>query len=517
MKVHPVVKEIMEGRNINISEITDLKLDNLPSPSLIPGIQDFKEFLDECKLWDSKVCIYNDYDMDGTSSGAILYKTLNELDINVVNLTSTRERDGYGLSKAAVDKMKDRGVESIITTDCGITADKEIEYANDLNMSVFVLDHHNREDKPDFKYIDLSVNQGKFRTDKLSAGGLAYFISKYLIGHRADKYLDLAGFSTVADLVSLKDKTNRTLAKYGMRNINNKGIKALMKVKDVDSVDTGTVGFSIAPMINAGGRLANNKISFELFTTEDKNRRKELAKELNKINEKRKEMTKKTVKNVEKEVDLSENIIVYQGDISKGLTGLVAGRLMNEHGKPAIIVNQDGKGSGRSLAPLDLQQELQNHLDIIEYSAGHSKAFGIGIGNNDISLLQERLYKETESINYKTVSYEKELNPAIVDDYFMDSLERLNPFGMNFSKPKLMYNYTSDEIENVKVIGNDNSHLKFFINNIECIAFSMADDKDILESNGKIIYSPEYNDFMGRKSIQLNIKEIIKESDNNDE
>ena len=177
MNLHPVVEEIMEERNINIPKMTNLSLDNLPSPSLIPGVQHFKEVLDECKLWGSKVCIYNDYDFDGTSSAAILYKTLKEINIDVTDLTSTRERDGYGLSEAAIDEINDMNCDLIITTDCGITADKEIEYANELGMSVFVLDHHNRNNEPPFNYIDLSVKQGKFPTDKLTETGV---INKYL-------------------------------------------------------------------------------------------------------------------------------------------------------------------------------------------------------------------------------------------------------------------------------------------------------------------------------------------------
>lgn len=504
INLHPIIKEIIEDRGLDVDELTDLNINNLPKPNLIPNIDKFKERINTAIEWNDKVCVYGDYDFDGASSSAILYKTLKQLGVNVISLISTRQRDGYGLSKKAVDKMNDNSVDLIITTDCGITADKEIEYAQSLGMGVFVLDHHNRYNEPDFDYIDLHVNQGMFPTNKLSCGGLAYFISKYLIGSKADKYLDLAGFSTIADLVDMTDKTNRILANQGMNNIQNEGIKALMEVKSVDKVDSETIGFSLAPCINAGGRLTDNKISFELFTTEDKNKRYNLAEKLNKINEKRKKMTENIVENIENNAKLDENIIVYQGDVPKGITGLAAGKLSNKHNKPAIIVNKEGKGSGRSLPPLNLQSELQEHLDIIEYASGHDFAFGVGIGDNDISLLQNRLYKEFEDIEYDTIDYEKEVQTGVIDDYFMESLCKLKPFGQSFKRPKLKVKIS--DIENLHLVGG--KYPKFFINNTECISWTHS--KEEIRQANELVVSPNYNEFMGNKSIQLTVKDVIK-------
>lgn len=460
-----------------------------------------KERLEISSGWGEKIIVFGDYDFDGTSSSAILYKTFKELGLNVDCMISTRSRDGYGLSKSAINEIKEGNYDLIITTDCGITQDKEIEYASKLGIDIFVCDHHNRYDEPKFDYIDLAVNQGDFPTSKLSAGGLAFFISKYLIGDKANDYIDLAGFSTIADLVDMTDITNRVLAKFGMKNIKNKGIKALMEVKKIDKLDEGGVGFQIAPCINAVGRLGNNQLSFELFTSDDIKECYKLAEKAHKMNEKRKEMTEKATELVENEVNLSHNIIVHKCKINKGLTGLVAGRLLDKYGRPTIIINEEGKGSGRSLEPLDLQKELQNHLDVIEYASGHSKAFGIGLGDNDIEHLQNRLYEATEGIKYKTIDYEIELNPAVVDDYLLESLEDLKPFGMMFPEVKLIH--LADNITDLKELSGG-KHLKFKWHGVDCIWFN-TNTTELMNSD-RLVYTPSYNEFMGRKTIQLMIK-----------
>lgn len=503
MELHPIVEKFINKRNIDKDLFKDLTKSKLPSPHLIPNIDKLEQVLEDIKTWGSKVVIVSDYDFDGTSSAAILYETFKELEINVEVIVTNRKRDGYGLSNKVIDIVDEREFDLIITTDCGITQDEEIEYARLLGIDVFVLDHHNRRVKADFNYIDLKVNQGFFETDKLSSGGLAYFISKYLIGDKADKYLDLAGFSTVADLVDLDDKVNRILALEGVRNIQNKGLLALIQIKglDPDNIIETDIGFSLAPCINAVGRLGDNYKSFELFTTKDKNKRFKLAKEINDVNERRKNLTEKTVEIVEKNVDLDNNIIIYKDNINKGLTGLVAGKLQNKYNKPAIVMNTKGKGSGRSLEPLDLQKMLQNHLDIVEYANGHSKAFGIHVKKENYERFQQRMYNATKGMKYESVDYDIEVHPDNISSRVLDDLDKLRPFGMNIPQPKFIHD--KEDIVGMKQLSGG-KHLKFYWYGVDAIWFNTTLTE--FKKYDRLIYTPGYNTFMGNTSIQLIIQ-----------
>lgn len=503
MELHPIIEKFVKKRGFEVKDLIKYNREDLPNPEFIPNIGKFKEVLESAKRWNSQIILFGDFDMDGITSSTIYYKTLQELGLNIDCMISTRQRDGYGLSKAAIDEIDRQGHSLIITTDCGITQDEEIQYAEDKGIEVFVLDHHNRSDNPSFNYIDLKVNQGFFPTKELSAGGLAYFISKYLIGYKADKFLDLAGFSTIADLVDLTNKTNRILATEGMRNVQNEGLKALIMIKGLDPNDLNEsdIGYSIAPCINAVGRLKDNYLSFKMLTTEDRDERFKLAKRVNKINEIRKTKTEKVVKEVEENVDLSNNIIVHQANIEKGLTGLVAGKLMNKYGKPAVIINSEGKGSGRSLEPFNFQEELQNHLDIIDYAAGHSKAFGIGLEPKYVDELRIRLSEITENIEYQTIDYDIELKPTEVNDQLLKSMDRIRPFGIGFQEPK--FAYPREGISNVKHLSGG-KHVKFRWFDTEAIWFNSS-EKEIYK-NDRLVYTPGYNTYMGRTNIQLMIK-----------
>jgi len=513
-KLSKPVAEVLKTRGYdNKFEIDMLLTDNLEelqSPLDIPNILKVKDRVEQAIIDNEFICIFHDYDVDGVSSATVLYNALKQKGGMIFPLVSTRERDGYSLSLDAVDIMINNGVQLLITVDCGITSHKEIEYAEDNGIDVIVIDHHNAVSPPIDLYIDLKVSSGEYMFTELSACGVVWKFTQVLLDDNNYQDLDLVALSTVADLVPLLNE-NRIIVKNGIKQMektDKTGLSALLDNANLKEISSGDIGYKVAPMINAMGRLGKNDTSFNLLTATDIEKSKELAGELFAKNQLRKHLQKDILKEVRENVDTTQNIILYKGDIPKGLTGLVAGDLLQEYHKPAIVINEHtGKGSGRSLSPLNLQEYLQNHLDIIDYASGHSKAFGIGLPVKKFSKFKKRLYSELKDIEYKWVNFDISLNPDLVNFDLIEQINRFKPFGIGFSSFKFKTNVK--KATEIRLIGADNSHLKFKVDGIDCIAFSMSEQLDMVENgNFEMIYSPSINKFRGKESVQLMVKSI---------
>lgn len=505
-----VLKQRGYDNKFEIDMLLSDNLEELQSPLDIPNITKVKDRVERAIDNDEFICVFFDYDVDGTTSATILYNALKQKGGMIYPLVSTRERDGYSLSLEAVDIMINNGVQLLITVDCGITSHKEIEYAEENGIDVIVLDHHNAVSPPVELFLDLKVKSGDYMFTELSACGLVWKFTQVLLDDNNYKDLDLVALSTIADLVPLIDE-NRIIAKNGikiMEETDKLGLKALLNNASLDNITSGGIGYKVAPMINAQGRLSKNKKSFDLLTATDKKTSEKLAGDLFAKNQLRKRIQEDILREVEDKVDTTKNIIIYKGDIPKGLTGLVAGDLLQEYNKPAIVINEHtGKGSGRSLSPLNLQEYLQNHLDIIDYASGHSKAFGIGLPVKNFDKFKKRLYSELSDIEYQYVSYDVELNPDKVDFDLIEQIDRFQPFGIGF--PSFKFKFNVIKATDIRLIGANNNHLKFKVDGVDCIAFGMSKQVEIVENgNFEIIYSPSVNEFRGRKSVQIMIKSI---------
>jgi len=508
MNMHPLIQKVFDNRGLDIEKLTNYDLSNLHNPNKIPSINNLKRELEEVKLWNGKVGVVSDFDVDGTTSAAIMSKVLEEMDIDYEVRVTTRQQEGYGYKKYSVDCLDD--CQLIITLDCGINADDTIDYAFKKGIKTFVIDHHQKDSRKQFNYIDLEAKEGRYPHSELSAGALTWKIAKYLIGDKAHNLIQLAALSTVADMMDMSNLENRTIVHYGIKKMNSNpltGIKSLMEVAGVDTIDAGKIGYQIAPMINAMGRLGNNEVSYQLLTENDLDSAYPLAEKLNKINKKRKKITKNALKRVENNADLSKNCIIEKMDVEKGITGLVAGKLSNKYDVPVIIFNEEGKGSGRSVGDYDFRKEIQSNCINYEYVKGHSAAFGASLGDYGIEYFKEDVYNMTEGVEYDVADYDVELNPAAIDDYLMESLDDLKPFGIGFEKPKFCFN--NEGITNIQTMGKDNEHIRFNWHKVNTVAFYMSDMKDKLEGKCDIIYTPGWNEWMGKKEKQLIVSKII--------
>ncbi|MFW6008270.1 MAG: single-stranded-DNA-specific exonuclease RecJ [archaeon] len=502
-----ITSEILYSRGKNeewkINKFLYNNLNHLHNPLLIPNIKDVAKQIQLHIDFGDLIYIFGDYDVDGVTASAILYKTLKKMGSNVKVLISDRKKGGYSLSKKEINIMS--VADLIITVDCGINSHKEIEYAKKLDIDIIVIDHHECNNPPNCLYIDLKVNQGEYKFNKLSGAGITWKVCQYLIHDDLIDMLDLVALSTVADLVPLWEE-NRIIVKEGLCKIKNPGIKALMRLNGINELDTGKLGYIIAPCINAQGRLNHNQLSFKLLTEKDSIKVEEIAGKLIKINEKRKLIEENNLKIARQQINKKDNFIIVQGNFKAGMVGIIAGDLKEEFKKPVIVFGKPNnnnicKGSGRSISPLNILNTLKQVDELLMSYGGHQGALGCSIHVNHIKELKQRLNKITKGIKYDYIKYDIEINTNKINKKLINELKIFSPTGMGNPKPKFLI---KDKITNIRTTRNK-KHLQFKIGGIDCIAFQKGNETP----KNKIIGSLEINNWRGKNKIQIKVKELL--------
>ena len=510
--LHETVAEVLIERGYDeywkLNRFINPKLAELNEPSFILNIDKVKNKILQHIDFGSKIYVFGDYDVDGVTSAAILYKTLKRMNANVEGKISSRFKGGYSFSKQEIDEMGDSDL--IISLDCGISSYENIQYAKNKGIDFIVIDHHEQDNPPDITWVDLKVDGGAYPFNKLSGAGITWKVCQHLVNDRLNNMLDLVALSTIADMVPLYGE-NRIIAKYGlnkMENTTNIGLKELFKVNDVSDVSVGNIAYKVAPCINAQGRLDNNQISFELLTTNDNNKAKENAKQLYDINEVRKEETKKGLELAEKQVNQGDNFIIVQGDFPPGIVGLIASDIKEKFNKPTLVFSKGNKivkGSGRSVSPLHLFNTFNKFKYLFESGGGHEKAIGCSIKKNNLSKLKNKLNEYTRDIKYKKHWYDVELNINKVSKKLIDDLEIFQPCGIGNPNPRFFIKKRPTNINKSK----DGKHLFFNLGQYRCVAFNKGEES----LSNCFVGSLEYNDFRGKRSIQVNIKNILREGE----
>lgn len=516
----PITTKVLAYRGYQttqqIESFLNPSLDDLINATNLARIDDVYETINESIMFNDTICIYSDYDVDGITSGAILYKTLKKLGVkNVHTYVSDRYTDGYGLSKKALDFIaKEYKPQLLITVDCGISNHEEINYAKEIGIETIVVDHHDYEKKetlPNCLFLNPKVHDF-YPFKKLSGCGVTWKLCQELTGEKLYEYLDIVALSTVADVVDLIGE-NRIIVKEGLKRLNstdNIGLKALIKEKELQNkkITTGDVGFKIAPCINATGRLGKADIAMELLITADKKRAKEIAKILNEYNETRKIEQEKALIEAEKYINHVDNIIIVEIEAKAGILGIIAGRLRDKYRKPAIVLNKDTlTGSCRSMSPLNIYKLLQkNEKYLIKYG-GHDMAAGLSVDKNSLQEFKNNLVIHTNNIKYKQIYYEFEIETKDLSLSLVRDLEKLEPFGKGNARPKFK---SICDLNSVRVIGKNKKHLQFnFDDDINAVGFNMVGKiRECKSRKLEVIYSPEINSFLGKTILQMNIKDI---------
>ncbi|MGK9475566.1 single-stranded-DNA-specific exonuclease RecJ [Melioribacter sp. OK-6-Me] len=514
-------------------------LEALHDPFMMDGMQQATQRVIEAITSNQKICVYGDYDVDGTCSAALMYLFLKELGANVMTYIPNRLTEGYGISNQSIDYLNEQGINLIISVDCGITAVEEIQHAKSHKIDVIVCDHHQpKEQLPDaYAVLDPLKPTDTYPFKSLSGAGVAFKLATAIgdrIGKKemAYKYLDLVALASAADIVPLVDE-NRILVREGLEIINKNprpGIEALIRSARMEpgNLSAGQIVFTIAPRINAVGRLGDAHRAVELFTTNDPQKAIQLAKILEEENSKRREIDEATfshaVSIVEKEIDLNTNmgIVLHDPEWHPGVIGIVASRLVEKFYRPAVMLTTvDGiaKGSARSIPGFNIYEALQSCEDLLLQFGGHEAAAGLAVAIDKLDEFKKRfndiLCKSmNEEDIYPEITIDLKLSFSEISPKFLRILRQFAPFGPGNMRPVFL----SDNVKLVyppKIVGMNHLVTSFKQNGndkvFDAIGFNLGyyaehidKDRDLVD----IVYTIETINKDGKEYPQIRVKDL---------
>lgn len=481
------------------------------------------------------ILVYGDYDVDGTTAVALMYGFLKSFYPNVSYYIPDRYSEGYGISFQGIDFAEDNGFSLIIALDCGIKAVDKIEYANEKNIDFIICDHHLPGEKlPDaVAVLDPKRNDCKYPFKELSGCGVGFKLMQALtekLEHdntNLEKYLDLLVVSIAADIVPIIGE-NRTMAYYGMKKIQESprpGLRSLLGEKHKEKLNISNIVFSIAPKINATGRLKHASQSVELLIAEDDVKISDFALEINNLNDERKEtdsqVTSEAIEMIHRNGEENRyTTVVYDPNWHKGVLGIVASRLIETFYRPTLVLTQgnDGEitGSARSVKDFDIYEVIDSCSDLLTKYGGHRFAAGLTMPIENFETFKERfenLVKEKiRPIQRKpSLEIDTEINFAHITPFFLKVLNQMEPFGPENMTPLFL---TKNLIGgDIKEMGKNGEHLRLTLvdGNIKmpAVAFNMGTfSKDFQYRRFDVVYSIEENHWKGNSYLQLNIRDV---------
>lgn len=521
---HQTTEAVKKFLNPQVTDLTD--------PFLLPDMELAVERLLKARAAGEKVCIFGDYDADGTTAVAILTDYFEKLGINVCHRIPNRLLEGYGMSLAALAELAEDGVELVLTVDTGISSHQESLYLKEQGIDLIVTDHHEcHGEMPEaVAIVDPKRPDSELDFKELCGAGIAFKLIQALderlgLGTDLREYIECAGVATIADIVPLEDE-NRTIAGLALTYLNagavNKGLAALIEVSDLQGrkLTAGNVGFVLAPKINAAGRLGDAEQVIALYLAKTPEAATAVASHLAGENTKRQSIEKEILDAAQAEVIAKEygvdNTIVVAGEgWHSGVIGIVASRLQEEYYRPAIVIGIEdgvGKGSCRSVPGYNIFEALCDSDELFLNFGGHEQAAGFSIAAENIDELRRRLndYGAAHAIEkhlVRTVYYDEEMEPAEVDEALVSQVEAFEPCGVGNPKPCFM---VRDAVAtDLRTMGKTQDHLSFMAGGVRCIGFGYGSQLGALQGEPlAFLGRPEFNEFRGRRSVQLLLKDL---------
>ena len=515
-------------------------IESLHDPYLMHGMEAAAKRIILALTENQPICIYGDYDVDGTCSTALLYMFLKELGANVDFYIPRRLNEGYGLSRDGIDAIKaNNNAKLLITVDCGITAIEETAYANEIGMDVIICDHHQPKDElPNaLAILDPLIPECQYPFNYLSGAGVAFKLAQGVaekIGKREMplQYLDLVALASAADIVPLIDE-NRVIVREGLDKINSNprpGIIALIESSGLQPGDLNStqVVFTIAPRINAVGRLGDAKRAVELLITDSIDEARTFAKVLETENYARRKIDVNTFDSalqlVEDSIDLENElaIVLHQEEWHPGVIGIVASRLVEKYYRPTIMLTTvDGiaKGSARSITNFNIYEALQKCEDLLIHFGGHQAAAGLAVKLDKVKEFKDRfnqIVREsiTENDLLPEICIDAKIRLSEITPKFLRILDQFSPFGPENMRPIFL----SEGVEiynNARLVGNNHLVACFKQNGndkiFDSIGFNMREYLDLLSDkkiNVDIVYTIDKTVRDGRTYPQLRLKDL---------
>lgn len=527
-----VVTTILENRGLTKKEdienflhpkLSDVTIESvgIDKEQLAKTIQRLKKAISG----KEKIIVFGDYDVDGITGTAILWETLHGLSANVVPYIPHRVDEGYGLSVKGIDHVLEQNPDTkiIITVDNGIVANEATDYANGLGIEVIITDHHTRSEAVPNAYAII-------HTTKLCGAGVGWMLSQALKGKKDPEHLDLVSLATVADLVPLTG-ANRAILKNGLpflQQTKRIGLQELFSEAGIDPQTIGVyeIGHIIGPRLNAMGRLESAMDSLRLLCTKDPKRARILASQLGITNKERQLLTQAAsmhaIEQFKTHLKLKNILFIASETYEEGIIGLVAGKLVEEYYRPAIVLSigeKVSKASARSVSGVNIIEFIRNSSNLLLNAGGHPMAAGFSIETEKIATLKKALEKLSEEIITQEnltpiLKIDVMLPLKLISQNLYNAILQLAPFGMANAQPVFVSKKVT--LEDIRLIGQTKKHVKFKITQdnslpVDAIGFNMGDIINPLKNNtiADIVYTIDQNEWNGRKTIQLKVKAII--------
>ena len=552
-QTNETLNKILSGRNVSIENYEEF-LD----PEVNKLINDPSELIDLDKAVDvltaaiknkSKIGIIGDYDVDGTTSAALLKKFLGHYNIESSVYIPDRLKDGYGPNIPSFKDFKESGIDTVITVDCGATSIEAMEYAHENDIDVIIIDHHKVDGKLPkcIAHINPTRENDDSKLNHLAAIGLTFL---FVVGLRRSlrqveefksqsepnlkKYLDIVALGTICDVVQLKD-LNRAFVKEGINVINDTdkvGIKSLCSVANINQIGVYELGYVLGPRINAAGRTGSPDLGLRLLTSDNKDEVEAIAEKLNDLNKKRQTIEKRVLEESISKVEKFKNdnnlntypssLFVEEDNWHLGVLGIVASRLKEKYNRPSFVISTDNgisTGSSRSLPGIDIGKIIIDGVNegLLLKGGGHAMAGGFSLKKGNIQEFNKFCDKRINELNSELLTkriqkYDSILDSVDINRNFFNIIDKASPYGQGNPEPKFVL--PNVEIEFCKIVGN--GHLKLRISssnysNLDAIAFNVIGTPlgDLISNHsGSLIHfvgTVRKNDWQDLKSVQFHI------------
>lgn len=526
---YETAQDFLQGREVNHNPLT------------MKGMQKAIGRIRQAIRQKEPIVVYGDFDADGVTSTALLVQALEELGADVRPYIPHRVDEGYGLNTPALLQLAEDGIKLVITVDCGVRSVDEVREGQEAGLDIIVTDHHSVGDElPDaFAVINPKQKDCPYPEDMLAGVGIAYKLAEALIkvettnGQNSpsittDDLIDLVALGTVADLAPLDRLENRALVQKGLRSLNRAhrpGIYALLNVAGIEpgSVTAMSIGFGLGPRINAAGRLGSAMNAYQLLYTKDWQEAMTIAETLQQLNIDRQELTQSAQEEARDLADVKPDtppsiIFAAAPHFQSGIVGLVAGRLVEEYYRPAIVVEEgeeESRGSCRSIAEFNITEALDTCSDLLLRHGGHAQAAGFTILTENIPAFREKITQlAAEALKSKVIE------PSIVVDSKMPlaqatldlarELGKLEPTGQNNDAPLFISERL--KVVDARAVGKEGKHLKLKVadgpSTIDAIAFRQGAWIHKMPLYVDLVYHLEVNEWNGYVKPQLNVKDI---------
>ena len=508
------------------------------------ALKDVEKAVDRINLaidLQQPIVVYGDFDADGVCATTLLVQTLKALGAAVAPYIPDRAQEGYGLNSPALSKMAKRGVQLVVTVDCGVRSIAEVEAGTSAGLDIIVTDHHSIGPELPAALAVINPRQDGCAGEAGLAGvGVAFMLAKALLLRRWDEdranypqnlrlsdLLDLVALGTVADIMSLNIGLNRRLVRHGLDTINDfrrPGIAELAKVAGLRAgqIRASDIGFGLGPRINAAGRLGSAMTAYELLSAGTREDARPVANSLQHLNLERQGLTAQAQAAISEHVaDADDLDLIFAGDerLRPGIVGLVAGRLTEAYYRPAVVLEigaEESRASCRSIPEFDITRALDECADLLVKHGGHAMAAGFTVLNKNIDVLRQELQRKARaSLAGRQLKprlpIDSEIRLSEISLDLLSELELLEPTGRG--NPQATFLTRDLKVLHYRRVGAEGRHLKLRlaeegVRPIDAIGFGLGDWASRMPGRIDSVYHPEINDWNGRRSLQMRLLDI---------